>query len=184
MFDLSARNLLETRSYVDGAWTDADSGATFAVTNPANGEEIARLADLGRAETTRAIDAAYAAQPVWAAKTAKERAVIMRRWFDLIVENADDLARLLTAEQGKPLAEARPPTSWCCWPARPSRSPSSATPTRRVGWLQARRPSSPSPERTSQELSRPLQTPWARERLHRSRLRGPALREPDRSTQQ
>ena len=107
MFDLSARNLLEGRSFVDGAWIDADSGATFAVTNPASGEEIARMADLGRAETARAIDAAYAAQAPWAAKTAKERSAILRRWFELIVENADDLARLLTAEQGKPLAEAR-----------------------------------------------------------------------------
>ena len=107
MFDLSARNLLEGRSYVDGEWIDADSGATFPVTNPATGEEIARMADLGQAETARAIDAAYAAQPAWAAKTAKERSAILRRWFELIVENADDLARLLTAEQGKPLAEAR-----------------------------------------------------------------------------
>jgi len=107
MFDLSARNLLEGRSYVDGEWIDADSGATFPVTNPATGEEIARMADLGQAETARAIDAAYAAQPAWAAKTAKERSAILRRWFELIVENADDLACLLTAEQGKPLAEAR-----------------------------------------------------------------------------
>jgi succinate-semialdehyde dehydrogenase/glutarate-semialdehyde dehydrogenase len=107
MFDLSARNLLEGRSYVNGEWINADSGKTFAVTNPATGEEIARCADLGQAETARAIDAAYAAQPAWAARTAKERSAIMRRWFDLIVENADDLASLLTAEQGKPLAEAR-----------------------------------------------------------------------------
>ena len=107
MFDLSARNLLEGRSYVDGAWIDADSGATFPVTNPATGEEIAQVADLGQAETARAIDAAYAAQGPWAARTAKERSAILRRWFELIVENADDLACLLTAEQGKPLAEAR-----------------------------------------------------------------------------
>ena len=107
MFDLSARNLLEGRAYVAGAWIDADSGATFPVTNPATGEEITQCADLGRAETARAIDAAHAAQPAWAAKTAKERSAILRRWFDLIIENADDLARLLTAEQGKPLAEAR-----------------------------------------------------------------------------
>ena len=85
MFDLSARNLLEGRSYVDGEWIDADSGATFPVTNPATGEEIARMADLGQAETARAIDAAYAAQPAWAAKTAKERSAILRRWFELIV---------------------------------------------------------------------------------------------------
>jgi len=107
MFDLSARNLLEGRSYVGGAWIDADSGATFPVTNPATGEEIAQVADLGQAETARAIDAAYAAQGPWAARTAKERSAILRRWFELIVENADDLACLLTAEQGKPLAEAR-----------------------------------------------------------------------------
>jgi succinate-semialdehyde dehydrogenase/glutarate-semialdehyde dehydrogenase len=107
MFDLSARNLLEGRSYVNGEWIDADSGKTFAVTNPATGEEIIKCADLGQAETVRAIDAAYAAQPAWAAKTAKERSAIMRRWYDLIVENADDLASLLTAEQGKPLAEAK-----------------------------------------------------------------------------
>jgi succinate-semialdehyde dehydrogenase/glutarate-semialdehyde dehydrogenase len=107
MFDLAARNLLEGRSYVNGEWVDADSGATFAVTNPATGEEIAQCADLGQAETTRAIDAAYAAQPAWAAKTAKERSAILRRWYELIMENADDLARLLTAEQGKPLAEAK-----------------------------------------------------------------------------
>ena len=107
MFDLNARNLLEGRSFVNGEWIDADSGATFAVTNPSTGEEIARCADLGQAEVARAIDAAYAAQPAWAAKTGKERAAILRRWFDLMVENADDLARLLTAEQGKPLAEAK-----------------------------------------------------------------------------
>jgi succinate-semialdehyde dehydrogenase/glutarate-semialdehyde dehydrogenase len=107
MFDLSARNLLEGRSYVNGEWINADSGKTFAVTNPATGEEIIKCADLGQAETARAIDAAYAAQPAWAAKTAKERSAIMRRWYDLIVENADDLAALLTAEQGKPLAEAK-----------------------------------------------------------------------------
>jgi succinate-semialdehyde dehydrogenase/glutarate-semialdehyde dehydrogenase len=107
MFDLSARNLLEGRSYVDGEWIDADSGATFAVTNPANGEEIIKCADLGQAETARAIDAAYAAQPAWAAKTAKERSAILRRWYELMIENADDLARLLTAEQGKPVAEAK-----------------------------------------------------------------------------
>ncbi len=107
MFDLTARNLLEGRSYVNGEWINADSSKTFAVTNPATGEEIARCADLGATETQRAIDAAYAAQPAWAAKTGKERAAVLRRWFELIIENADDLARLLTAEQGKPLTEAK-----------------------------------------------------------------------------
>ncbi len=105
MFDLSARNLLEGRAYVNGEWL---SGAkTFPVTNPATGEEIIQVADLTREDTKRAVNAAYEAFPAWAAKTGKERAAILRRWYELIMENADDLARLLTAEQGKPLAEAK-----------------------------------------------------------------------------
>ena len=107
MFDLTNASLLESRSYVDGQWVEADDGGTFAVTNPATGEEIAQCADLGVAETARAVDAAHAAFPAWAAKTAKERAQILRRWYDLMMEHQDDLARILTAEMGKPLAEAR-----------------------------------------------------------------------------
>ncbi|MDD9716937.1 NAD-dependent succinate-semialdehyde dehydrogenase [Dinoroseobacter sp. PD6] len=99
--------LLASKAYFAGGWTDADSGATFPVTNPARGDVIAHVPDLGRAETARAIAAADAAQKPWAARTAKDRAQVLRRWFDLIVENADDLARILTAEMGKPLAEAK-----------------------------------------------------------------------------
>ncbi len=100
-------SLLETRAFVAGEWVDADDGATFEVTNPARGDVIARVADLGRAEVARAIDAAAAAMKDWAARPAKERANVMRRWFDLMMENQDDLGRILTAEMGKPLAEAK-----------------------------------------------------------------------------
>ncbi|MBV0913066.1 NAD-dependent succinate-semialdehyde dehydrogenase [Anianabacter salinae] len=100
-------SLLVTQGYLAGDWADADDGATFDVTNPARGDVIAKVADYGRAETARAIDAAYDAQKIWAAKTGKERANILRKWFDLMVENADDLGTILTAEQGKPHAEAK-----------------------------------------------------------------------------
>ena len=100
-------SLLATRAYLAGEWADADSGATFAVTNPARGDVIAEVADLTRAEAARAIDAAFAAQKGWAQWTGKERAAVLRRWFDLMVENADDLGRILTAEMGKPFPEAR-----------------------------------------------------------------------------
>ncbi|QBX33573.1 NAD-dependent succinate-semialdehyde dehydrogenase [Paracoccus liaowanqingii] len=100
-------SLLETRAFVAGAWVDADDGATFEVRNPARGDVIANVADLGRAEVARAIDAAQAAMGDWAARPAKERAQVLRRWFDLMMENQDDLGRILTAEQGKPLAEAK-----------------------------------------------------------------------------
>ncbi len=100
-------SLLATRAYLAGEWVDADSGATFEVTNPARGDVIAEVADLSRAEAARAIDAAYTAQKEWAQWTGKERAAVLRRWFDLMVENADDLGRILTAEMGKPFPEAR-----------------------------------------------------------------------------
>jgi len=100
-------SLFRQQAYIDGNWVAADSGATFDVTDPATGEVIARVADLGAAETERAIVAAEAAQKEWAAKTGKQRATILRRWFDLIIANTDDLALLMTREQGKPLAEAR-----------------------------------------------------------------------------
>ncbi|WP_299357994.1 NAD-dependent succinate-semialdehyde dehydrogenase [uncultured Paracoccus sp.] len=100
-------SLLETRAYVAGEWIDADDGATFDVRNPARGDVIAKIADLGRAEVARAIDAAAEAMKDWAARTAKDRAQILRRWFDLMMENQDDLARILTAEMGKPLPEAK-----------------------------------------------------------------------------
>jgi len=104
---LSDQRLLRSECYLDGAWVKADSGKTFAVTNPATGEEITSVPDMGASEARRAIEAANAAWPGWRAKTAKERAVILRRWFDLMMENQDDLAVLMTAEQGKPLAEAK-----------------------------------------------------------------------------
>jgi len=99
--------LLETRALVAGDWVAADDGATFPVTNPARGDVICEVPDLGRAETARAIAAAAEAMKGWAARTAKERAQVMRRWFDLMMENQDDLARILTAEMGKPFAEAK-----------------------------------------------------------------------------
>ena len=100
-------SLLETRAYVAGEWINADDGKTFKVVNPARGDVIAEVADLSRAETARAIAAAAEAMKDWAARTAKERAQIMRKWFDLMMENQDDLGRILTAEMGKPLPEAK-----------------------------------------------------------------------------
>jgi succinate-semialdehyde dehydrogenase/glutarate-semialdehyde dehydrogenase len=104
---LKDRSLLVDKAFVAGEWIAADSGKTFPVTNPARGDEIAAVPDLSEAEITRAIDAAYDAQKAWAARTAKERANILRKWYDLMVANADDLAAILTAEMGKPLAEAK-----------------------------------------------------------------------------
>ncbi len=100
-------SLLQRQAYVDGAWSDADSGETFPVVNPATGETIADVSRLGAGETRRAIEAAGRALPAWRARTAKERAAVMRRWSDLMLEHAEDLAALLTTEQGKPLAESR-----------------------------------------------------------------------------
>ena len=100
-------SLLETRAYIAGEWEDGEGGSSFDVTNPARGDVVASVADASRAQATKAIDAAYAAQKDWAAWTGKERAAVLRKWFDLMVENADDLGAILTAEQGKPLAEAK-----------------------------------------------------------------------------
>ena len=99
--------LLKTSCLIDGEWTGADSGQTFAVSNPATGALIATVPDCGVDETRRAIEAAADAFPEWRSKTAKERSAILRSWFDLVVEHSEDLAQLMTAEQGKPLAEAR-----------------------------------------------------------------------------
>ncbi|MEM7743627.1 MAG: NAD-dependent succinate-semialdehyde dehydrogenase [Pseudomonadota bacterium] len=104
---LSDPELLAIRAYVAGTWTDSASGSTFPVTNPARGDVIAEVADLSREEVATAIDAAYEAQREWAAWTGKERAAVLRRWFELMVEHADDLGTILTAEQGKPHAEAK-----------------------------------------------------------------------------
>jgi len=97
--------LIETQAYVGGQWISAE--ATFEVVNPADGSLIIRVADLGAAETRTAITAAHRAFPAWAARTAKDRGAILRRWSDLILARSEDLAKLMTAEQGKPLAEAR-----------------------------------------------------------------------------
>ena len=99
--------LLRQQCYVDGAWIDADADGKVDVTNPATGEVIGTVPNLGAVETRRAIEAAAKAFPAWAAKTAKERAAILKRWNDLLLANVDDLAVLMTAEQGKPLAEAK-----------------------------------------------------------------------------
>jgi succinate-semialdehyde dehydrogenase/glutarate-semialdehyde dehydrogenase len=105
--ELREPGLLRRQAFVDGAWVDADSGATFAVLDPATGEELARVPRLGVAETRRALEAARRAFPGWRALTAKARAGVMRRWADLMLEHREDLAALMTAEQGKPLDEAR-----------------------------------------------------------------------------
>ncbi len=102
---LSKPELLATKAYIGGQWVDGDNG-TFAVSNPARGDIVAEVADVSRAQVTGAIAQAEAAQKKWAEFTGKERAVILRRWFDLMMENAEDLGKILTAEQGKPLPEA------------------------------------------------------------------------------
>jgi succinate-semialdehyde dehydrogenase/glutarate-semialdehyde dehydrogenase len=100
-------SLLRTQAYIGGVWTDADTGATFKVVNPVDGEVVAAVADLGATETRRAIEAAGDAMPEWAALTAKQRGTIMRRWYDLLIENQEDLAQIMTAEMGKPIRESR-----------------------------------------------------------------------------
>ncbi|MGB0670063.1 MAG: NAD-dependent succinate-semialdehyde dehydrogenase [Rhodospirillales bacterium] len=99
--------LLRDKAYVNGAWLGADNGSTFPVTNPADGSLLGYVPDMGAAETRAAITAADAAFKPWAARTAKDRANVLRTWFQLILDNTEDLATLMTAEQGKPLAEAR-----------------------------------------------------------------------------
>jgi len=99
--------LLSAKALVAGEWLEADDGSTFAVTNPARGDVICSVPNMSRVETARAIAAAAVAQKEWAARTGKERAQIMRKWFDLMMANQDDLARILTAEMGKPFAEAK-----------------------------------------------------------------------------
>ncbi len=98
--------LLREQAYINGQWINADDGRSFAVTNPADNSLLANVAELGVAETRRAIEAANAAWGGWRTQTAKHRAAILRRWFDLILANKDDLAGIMTAEQGKPLAES------------------------------------------------------------------------------
>ena len=104
---LEEPGLLRQQAYINGQWCEADNGARTEILNPATGEPIGSVPNLGRAETRRAIETAQAAQPAWRALTAKARAQRLRNWFELIMANQEDLARIMTAEQGKPLAEAR-----------------------------------------------------------------------------
>ena len=107
MHGIRRPDLFRQQAHINGNWLDADSGATLAVLNPASGEVLGRVPNLGGAETARAIAAAQAAFPAWRGLLAKERAALLRRWQELMLAHVDDLARLITLEQGKPLAEAR-----------------------------------------------------------------------------
>jgi len=104
---LKDSSLFRQQAYIDGAWLDADGGQTIKVDNPASGEILGTVPKMGAAETRRAIEAAERALPAWRDLTAKERSQTLRRWFELIMQNQEDLARLMTLEQGKPLAESR-----------------------------------------------------------------------------
>src|SRR5216117_1966883 len=131
--NLKDPSLFRQQCYIDGNWADADSGKSIPVNNPATGEILGTVPNMGAAEARRAIEAANAAFPAWRAKTAKERANILRKWFDLMMANQEDLAKILTAEQGKPLAEARTEISYGAsfieWFAEEG-SASTATPSR------------------------------------------------------
>ncbi len=104
---LADPSLLRQKAYIGGCWVDADNGATLAVTDPATGQVLGSVPDMGASETRRAIEAADAARREWAALAARDRSVVLRRWFELILANLDDLAAIMTAEQGKPLAESQ-----------------------------------------------------------------------------
>ena len=104
---LQDSSLLHEKCYINGQWLDADSASTITVTNPANGDVLGTIPDMGAAETQAAIDAANAALPAWRALTAKERATKMKAWYQLMMDNQDDLGLMMTLEQGKPLAEAK-----------------------------------------------------------------------------
>jgi succinate-semialdehyde dehydrogenase/glutarate-semialdehyde dehydrogenase len=104
---LADRSLLKDKAFIGGAWVNADEGGTFEVRNPATGELVATLPDMGAAETRQAIDAAEAAFADWRGRVASERSKILKEWYRLIMEAQEDLAQILTAEMGKPLAEAR-----------------------------------------------------------------------------
>jgi len=104
---LTNSDLFQTRCYIDGNWCSAENDSTRTVANPATGEELGTVPGMGAADTRRAISAADRAWPAWRSKTAAERGKLLRRWHDLIRQNRDDLARLMTAEQGKPLQEAK-----------------------------------------------------------------------------
>src|SRR6202030_5835 len=105
--ELKDPKLFRQQCYVNGEWVDALNRGTIPVTNPATGETLGTVPRMGAEETRQAIEAADRALPGWRAKTAKERAHILRKWFDLMMANQEDLARLMTSEQGKPLGESR-----------------------------------------------------------------------------
>ena len=107
MIKLSRTDLFKQQCYIDGQWLDADSGETMGVVNPATGKPLGTIPKMGAQETRRAIEAAAVAQKKWRVLSAKQRAVILRNWFDLMMAHQDDLARIMTLEQGKPLAEAK-----------------------------------------------------------------------------
>jgi len=107
MIRLSDKSLWKEQAFIGGEWLPAGSGQTTEIRNPASGERLGTVPNMGAAETRRAIEAAHAAFPAWAKKTAGERARLMRKWFDLMMANVEDLAVIMTAEQGKPLAESR-----------------------------------------------------------------------------
>ena len=100
-------SLFRQQVYINGKWSDADNGEINEITNPSNGLVLGTVPNCGADEAKRAIEAANTAWPDWSSKTAKERAVILRRWYELMMENQEDLARIMTAEQGKPLTESR-----------------------------------------------------------------------------
>ena len=109
---LADPTLLRQQCLIDGQWRGQAGNATCDVTNPASGERLGTVPDMGASETKAAIDAAQAAFPAWARKTAKERAQVLRRMYELMLEHQDDLAIIMTAEQGKPLAEAKGEVSY------------------------------------------------------------------------
>ena len=104
---LTDNALFRQQCYINGRWCDADDGATFTVTNPATDESLGTSPRMGEAETRQAIDAAHGAFPAWRDLPAAQRAVLLEAWHDLMMEHQDDLGRLMTLEQGKPLAEAK-----------------------------------------------------------------------------
>ena len=105
--ELHCPELFRQQAFVNGSWCEADSGARTEIFNPANGERLGSVPNMGAAETRRAIEAAQQAQQAWRERTAKERAQVLRKWFELMLQHQEDLARIMTAEQGKPLTEAR-----------------------------------------------------------------------------
>ena len=107
MLNLKDTTLFRQQCFINGNWIDADAGETITIGNPATGETLGNVPKMGAAETRRAIDAANAALSAWRAKTASERAKLLRRWYELLLANQDDLGLLMTSEQGKPLAEAK-----------------------------------------------------------------------------